>query len=384
MPTAAEIAAAQQQQLMQQQAAAAEQQALQPMTVGQFATYVAEERQNFRDFFSEDREQRNHNRRECRQEHQERKEMMLAEWEAQRVPPCDGSSHQEVREWLKEMDVTANQTQWTIYIACRTAKGDLRHEIERFLRGQQDRHNVDWGALKAHLQTSFLSPHEKEKLRHDLRKINQSAYESITSYARRFRELADIAYPTARVAGQDVRNEDQNEILLAAFTSGLRERSILKRLIKEGQPETYERAVTLVTKYESDEYKFKIALKGATVMREEEPMEVGAIFRVANKPEKPQDPEVQEIKRQVTGLTEQFTKLMATLQKNGEIQKGGKTRNGGSKENAHSKPRYRFTEEGKPICNHCNRQGHTRRVCPDRQGSEFRPTLNHSAQSGGR
>ncbi len=57
--------------------------------------------------------------------------------------------------------------------------------------------------LKQHIQHSFLSPHEADKLRDKVQKVKENAYEGTASYSRRFRDVSDLGYPPAN------RNADQ-------------------------------------------------------------------------------------------------------------------------------------------------------------------------------
>ena len=50
--------------------------------------------------------------------------------------------------------------------------------------------------MKAHLRVAFLHVDEDSALRDEVEKTRQSAYEPEASFSRRFREVADAAYPT--------------------------------------------------------------------------------------------------------------------------------------------------------------------------------------------
>ena len=89
-----------------------------------------------------------------------------------------------------------------IKIAARTAAGSLRWELQRYITAVlatndqiNVRFNVPWADVKAHLRTSFLNVDVSSALRDEVEKTRQSAYEPEASFSRRFREVADAAYP---------------------------------------------------------------------------------------------------------------------------------------------------------------------------------------------
>ena len=72
---------------------------------------------------------------------------------------------------------------------------------------------MPWTELKEHLLASFLHVDEASALRDEVEKTSQSAYEPEEGYNRRFREVADAAYPVT------LRNDDQHRILIRAYQS---------------------------------------------------------------------------------------------------------------------------------------------------------------------
>ncbi len=88
----------------------------------------------------------------------------------------------------------------TVYVAARTAEGALWREIERYLDAPPNRNNVPWALLRTNIQTSFLSAHKEDRLRDEVDKTMQNAYEGTASYGRRFRDVCDLANPA------DIRN----------------------------------------------------------------------------------------------------------------------------------------------------------------------------------
>ena len=154
---------------------------------------------------------------------------------------CDGSNPSAVRIWIKEIELARKllASKQTISLASRTVAGPLRHELERFISEYMSTHSsarddVPWETVKEHISASFLHINEASALRDELEKTNQSAYEPEAGYNRRFREVADAAYPTAD------RNDDQNRILIRAYARGLRSSELARKLVEEGAPFTLE------------------------------------------------------------------------------------------------------------------------------------------------
>jgi hypothetical protein len=215
----------------------------------------------FKEFLEVDRQDRAANRKAAKAEHECRRkqaeeaaERQRALVQVKRVPPCDGASPQSVRDWIREVDLTLPYTEQTVYVAAQSAQGALRREVEHYLNLQLHRNNVPWKNLRAHLQKAFLSPHEDERLRHEVERLRQTAYETTASFGRRFREAADLAYPQEVVGGAPHRNQDQRRLLLRCYLKGLRDRCLVERLIKEGRPDDYQKAMKLVDEYEADDY----------------------------------------------------------------------------------------------------------------------------------
>jgi hypothetical protein len=279
------------------------------------------------------------------------------------------------------VDLTLPYSSRTVYIATHTAQGALQREVEHFLSLQLNRDTVDWPTLKAHVRKAFLSPHEDERLRHEVEKLRQTAYETTASFGRRFREAADLAYPHVIQGGAPTRNTDQQRLLLRCYLRGLRDRCIVERLIREGRPDTYEGAMKLVLKYEADDYRLKMALEDTPLDRVEEPMEVGAIGVTQPRSSTPAsapagsqlEKDFNDMRRQIQGMTQQFTKLMSALQ-------GGSARRdrarGGERRRSAAR-RHRFTEDGKPVCSNCEKVGHMLKECRSRNQGRSADSQNN-------
>lgn len=327
----------------------------------------------------------------------EAEERRKAEDQVKRVPSCDGGSPQAVREWVRNVALTIHYSGYTVYIASQSATGPLRRELEHFLSSQENRQAVTWTQLRDHLQQAFLSPHEDDRLRHEVEKTKQGAYENSASYSRRFREAVDLAYPPTA----EERNVDLTRNLLRLYLRGIRDRHIVERLVKEGRPTSFSAAMTLVQSYEADNYRLQIALDEEVPDRVEEPMEIGAFSRPSQdlnrtsanaSSSQPGDRWMKgfnDMQRQVSGLATQFTKLMATLEKNSRQEtktsqpssrrredQGRRQDHGGARPKTSARPLMSgnegedyniFDNEGEPLCNYCHKTGHIARNCLKRK-----------------
>ena len=313
--------------------------------------------QQFSQFIQLEQDDRERSRRAAKESNERQK----AESQAKRINKCDGSTTKAVREWMQEVELTIPYTPRTVFVAAHSAEGALRRELERHLDEALDRNTVTWAALREHLQQAFLSPFESDRLRDEVEKVKQTGYESTSVYGRKFRDAADLGYPPAG------RNEDQNRTLLRAYLKGLRDRCIVERLIKEGRPETFMDAMTLVQGYESDEYLLNRALEG--VITREEPMEVDQIRQKPRvETQAGSSKELENIQRQVSGLSRQFTKLMGEL----------KNTSGPRPASGATGREFKFGEDGRPICAYCQKAGHLWRNCRLRLGL----TVQNPAPSG--
>jgi hypothetical protein len=353
------------------------------LRVVEFNRFISEERTDramTRAALEQDREERARQQRSTSERQDAHHARLRAEALAKRVPSCDGSSPGTVREWLREIDLTTPYLDLTVYVATQSAQGALRRELEHYLEQQKSRDRVSWKDLRGHLQKAFLSPHEEERLRHDVEKMRQGAYENTAAYGRRFRESADLAYPVL----EGVRNQDQQRLLLRAYMRGLRDRHVVERLIKEGRPDTYSQAMNLVTAYEADDYRLRLALDEGTTGSAEEPMEVGAL-QPAAAPDSSWAKDLAEVKRQVSGLTQHFTKLMATLQKGELPQKPSREQRDsrGRRPPAEGNTEFAYTPEGAPICHFCHKEGHIQRFCRLRQGRQQQRREDTQSPQGG-
>ena len=124
--------------------------------------------------------------------------------------------------------------------------GPRRFEIERFLVNYGRTHNVTraavpWLDIRDHISAQFLNVDEAAALRREVEDLCQSAYEAEVSHARRFREIADVAYQEAR------RNTDHEPTLARFFEKGLLSSALACKPVENIHPITLNAFITAVT-----------------------------------------------------------------------------------------------------------------------------------------
>ena len=106
-----------------------------------------------------------------------------------------------------------------------------------------------------------------EALKQELSKIRQEPFESLLSYNRRYRELADEAYPPPAHGGC---NQDQERALIKAYGKGLAHDTTARKLTSQGWPATLEAAMARTAQLEMAQTVYD------HLGRVTEPMEVGS------------------------------------------------------------------------------------------------------------
>ena len=221
---------------------------------------------------------------------------------------CDGSNTPNVRLWIKEIGLAYDEVGQThiIQIIAHTITGNLRFEVARFLSESATTHGVrrdavPWDALRIHVTTQFLNTDETQSLRDELYHIRQSPYDSIPQYSRKFRELADSAYPTRP------RNGDQALTLVRAFARGLTSNDMTRKLIENIVPPiTLEAAIALVAQYNERHDAYD------RLRRQEVPMEIGSLDL---KGKSPAPPDIDTLTKIVERLSTKLAKLEVSTRK---------------------------------------------------------------------
>ena len=274
---------------------------------------------------------------------------------------CDGSEAVSTRTWLQEIALAANRAPDTqlIEIVTSTISGSLRNEVERFIQAYVTREHVvrsavPWAQLRAHIVQSFLCVDEQGALRDELEKIKQSPFELDTAFGRRFREMADRAFPVAD------RNADQMRILIRSYARGLASTEMAIKLIQDGNPENLEAALVWVARY--SEHKDAVSRLGLNV-RVEEPMEVGSARPIISSPSDHPTQEVSALLKKVLNSQERISSKIAKME-------------AANSPRGFHRPDINYGQFGTegarksqlprtlPVCYRCGVAGHIQRECP--------------------
>ena len=288
----------------------------------------------------------------------EERQMRRAEMVAKSIVHCDGSNQDAIREWIREVDGSQDDTTYTLVVAKLASRGPLKRAVAHYVTTNKD--NSTWAKCREHIHRIFLSPREIDRLRAELKNIEQGGFETTAAYSLRFRELAESAYPpTFTNTGVPIERPALIEdMIVDAFVGGLTDQDMGDKLLNFGQPKNYIEAIDKIAEYDANKVKLHLSRKRQTI-RVEEPMDISAISKP---PPQPKD-ELAEVKRQVSGLTAQFTKLMAVLESQPQRSPQPNTDNGSQRQPT----QHDYTPDGRPICTYCGKVGHVQRVCRKRQ-----------------
>ena len=114
----------------------------------------------------------------------------------------------------------------------------------------------------------FLNVDEAASLRYSLDQLRQSHYETDASFNRRFRDLAQTAYPI------ETRNADQQRSLVRAYARGLRYVDTAVKMVEQDNPTSIEDAMAWIARF--SERKDAVSRLGLE-RTGEEPMEIGTL-----------------------------------------------------------------------------------------------------------
>ena len=217
--------------------------------------------------------------------HQRRKDKLRAL--TQSLTPCDGELSSQTRNFLYDIDLILPQFErdnsGILKVVTRATSGALRREILRYLDDQpEDRENVPWGRLKAHIERTFLSADEEEKLRVEVEQLRQQEGETLASYNRRFREAVQRAYT-------GLRSADAERVVLRHYMRGLRSTELAKKLSLELKDQTLEAAIEFVDKVEAGLERY-VGLNRDE--QKEEPMDTSTVQIAPQSGQKETNPEL--------------------------------------------------------------------------------------------
>ena len=241
---------------------------------------------------------------------------------AKRTTKCDGTIPKAVCDWIDEIELIRPEAtglhshrETLMRVVIQTVSGSLRKEIEQYIQRIAsndiiDRYEVAWNAVKAHIRKTFLATNEEAYLRDEVETLEQSPYEPIASFNRRFRDDANAAYP------EDTRNADQQRLLIKAYARGLEDEEIAKELMTRGKPKTALECLARTAEF--DEYNDQYARLG----RREKGMDLNVIDpKTRNSMPKTPEPDADEndiralLERVVKGQDHLHTRLTKLEQK---------------------------------------------------------------------
>ena len=198
---------------------------------------------------------------------------------AKRTTTCSGADPASFRRWITDIELVSSYSSNSsalLEVAVRTATGPLRVELERLLtyfshatNPPTDRHLVSWDAVKEALQKSFLPLDEEENLRDLLDSTKQGSNKTLASFVRRFRSLANSAYPC------ETRNADQQRLMLKSFARGIKSAEVAKKLVGEHAPQSIETAYDIAMCLGANQLAYD------RLGRREEPMEISPVAQVS-------------------------------------------------------------------------------------------------------
>ena len=301
---------------------------------------------------------------------------------------ADGSSDVATRTWIDDIDLAGSRVgdQHIIDVVTSSITGSLRKEVELFIQNAWTANNivreaVPWLAIRDHVIKTFLNVDEAAALRDSVDNLRQSAFESGASFTRRFREVAQKAYPVPR-------NVDQSRILVKAYARGLRSTGIEVKMIEHSNPQTLPQAMALVADFsERSDAVSRLGLRQVND-REEVPMEIAAL-PPPKSPSFPPDT-TSSMLTKVLRSQEKLVSKIAKLEANQSSTPGSANRYAGGNDQRHATAPSQshhnlpnWSDDGRPRCYACGEYGHFKRSCRARNdwhSSAPRPPFSQQQQ----
>jgi len=153
--------------------------------------------------------------------------------QCQAVPKCDGLNNEDLREWIRNVDIaienTANIPHNVERITRKTTAGVLYRTLEKWKRAipvSTPPTLPEWPSMRKHVIADFLGANEEDRLRAELSKTKQGP-ETILSFNRQFREKADMAY------GLEPRDANHELLLVRAYVSALTDTNLARKVVSK-------------------------------------------------------------------------------------------------------------------------------------------------------
>ena len=222
-----------------------------------------------------------------------------------------------------------------------TLRGPAGDFVTRLIRVQP---NITWPSIRQALYDHYSDINDTQLAIQKLCRLTQNAGESIQNFAMRIMILADDAY-----AGHDMNNPLIQSALIETLVDGVRDNGVARKLIREN-PDKFEKAVALAEQQ---------ATRAYNIRRREEPMDVYWVS---------QDNSNSEITQRLDKLVDAVGQLLVK-DKNSKKETQNKGKQGG-------KSRFKWAEDGKPICHYCGKVGHTQSKCFSKKKAEKQKSEN--------
>ena len=259
----------------------------------------------------------------------------------------DGGNLDEFRRWSNRIRSNATLLQdnsAAIQLMLRTTLGSLKDEIDRYilefinLNPGKTRLEVPCGDLLSYLQRAFLPKNDVDHIREALGSLRQNSGESLRNFNRKFRDLAEQAFPVEN------RTNDQVKELIKSYIRGLYSKDTARSVLRSSPTSITEAMATAI---DNDEVEEALQRLGH---RHEEPMDISSLT-----PKVQQKISMESMAKQLEKMNTKIAKLEVNIHQGAVPQQRRKVFN----RNSH-------TAEGKPICYNCRQPGHISRQCPRR------------------
>ena len=183
----------------------------------------------------------------------------------------------------------------------------------------------------------FLPSNDADCVRENLETFRQMAGENVRDYSRKFRDLAELAFPTEQRTGDQVRN------LIRYFVKGLNSAEAARSVLKTCPTSLAEAMTAALDSAEMEETLYRLG------HRKEEPMDISAVQHNAQTTNP-----LLLMSKQLERLTTQMAAMEAHIHQGGAYPRYPRRQSG----------KNRKTPDGKIICYNCHDSGHISKNCP--------------------